>query len=66
MNGRNGWIWQLRKSFKPVKEDLLKIIEELTNNMEKDRLLKKNAMKNLHKLFNEEQNLKTYLEILKK
>ncbi len=66
MNGRNGWIWQLRNSFKPVKEDLLKIIEELTNNMEKDNLMKKNAMIHLHKLFNEEKNLKMYLEILRK
>ena len=66
MNGRNGWIWQLHNSFKPEKEDLLYIIQELANNIEKDSLLKKNASKHLHKLFNEEQNLKTYLEILRK
>lgn len=66
MNGRNGWIWELHNSFKPEKEDLLYIIQELANNMEKDSLLKKNASKHLQKLFNEEQNLKTYLEILRK
>ena len=66
MNGRNGWIWQLHNSFKPEKDDLLYIIQELANNIEKDSLLKKNASKHLHKLFNEEQNLKTYLEILRK
>ena len=43
INGKNGWIWKLHNSFKPVNEDLLNIIEEITNNMEKDTLMKKNA-----------------------
>ena len=66
INGKNGWIWKLHNSFKPVNEDLLNIIEEITNNMEKDTLMKKNATEHLHKLFDEEKNLDLYLEILRK
>ena len=66
LGGENGWIWKLHNSFKPVKNDLIKIIQEINNNKEKDLLTKKNATNHLNNLFNEEKNLNSYLEILKK
>ena len=38
----------------------------MTGNVKKDTLLKENAIKHLHELFNEEENLNSYIEILKK
>jgi len=66
LGGKNGWIWELHDSFKPHQSDLLNIIKELTGNVKKDTLLKENAIKHLHELFNEEENLNSYIEILKK
>ena len=47
-------------------EDLINIIEEMCNDIEKDVLIKENAMTHLYKLFNEEENLNSYIEIIKK
>lgn len=66
LDGKNGWIWELHNSFKPLKEDLINIIEEMCNDIEKDVLIKENAMTHLYKLFNEEENLNSYIEIIKK
>ena len=66
LGGKNGWIWKLHDSFKPQKSDLINIIEEMTDNIKKDTFLKQNAMKHLCELFNEEENLNSYIEILKK
>tara|TARA_X000001036_G_scaffold279691_1_gene259782 strand:- start:1230 stop:2372 length:1143 start_codon:yes stop_codon:yes gene_type:complete len=66
LGGKNGWIWELRDSFKPQKRDLINIIEEMTDNVKKDILLKENAMNHLREFFNEEENLNSYKEILKK
>ena len=66
LGGKNGWIWELHDSFRPQKQDLINIIEEMTDNIKKDTLIKKSAMKHLCELFNEEKNLNSYIEILKK
>ena len=66
LGGKNGWIWKLHDSFKPQKSELLNIIEEMTDNIKKDTFLKQNAMEHLCELFNEEENLNSYIEILKK
>ena len=66
LGGQNGWVWELHNSFKPLKKDLINIIQEITNNTEKDMLVKQNAMNHLSELFDEEKNLNSYIEILKK
>ena len=66
LGGKNGWIWKLHNSFQPLKKDLINIIEEISNDIEKDTLIKENAMSHINELFNEEENLNSYIEILKK
>jgi len=65
LDGKNGWIWNLKNNFKPEANQLFEIINRIANNPIDDQAKKNNAKNYLNKNFDEEKNFKEYLEIIK-
>jgi len=65
LDGKNGWVWNLKNNFKPEESQLFEIINRITNNPKDDQTKKSNAINYLNQNFDEEKNFKEYLEIIK-
>jgi len=63
-DGKYGWILPIENGKKPIPNELVRIIEEVENNIEKDNEIKKAAFTMLEKKFDENTNLNKYLEII--
>ena len=64
LDGKNGWVWDLKNNFKPEQDQLIKIINTISNNPRDDKIKKHNAFNYLNQNFDEEKNFKEYLEIV--
>ena len=65
LDGKNGWVWNLKNNFKPEENQLFEIINIIANNPRDDQTKKNNAINYLNQNFDEEKNFKEYLEIIK-
>ncbi len=65
LDGKNGWVWNLKNNFTPEANQLFEIINRIANNPEDDNAKKNNAKNYLIQNFDEEKNFKEYLEIIK-
>jgi len=64
LDGKNGWVWDLKNNFKPEQDQLIEIINTISNNPRDDQIKKHNAFNYLNQNFDEEKNFKEYLEIV--
>ena len=64
-DGINGWVWELENNFKPNKNNLIKILNNLKLNSFDDNNKRKNAQNLLFSTFDEDKNFQMYLELLK-
>ena len=64
-DGKNGWVWELENNFKPNKNNLIKILNNLKLNSFDDINKRKNAQNLLFSTFDEDKNFQMYLELLK-
>ena len=64
-DGKNGWIWELENNFKPNKNDLIEILNNLKLNSSDDINKRTNAQNLLFSTFDEDKNFQMYLELLK-
>ena len=62
--GEYGWILPLVQGKKPNSEDIVRIVKEVLRNEDKDQAMKKAAFEMIDVEFNEEKNLKKYLEYI--
>ena len=65
IDGKNGWVWELKNNFTPEKEELVEIIKKISTNPKNDENKKNNALNYLSENFDEQKNFKEYLEIIK-
>ena len=65
LDGKNGWVWNLKNNFTPEANQLFEIINRIANNPKDDQAKKNNAKNYLIQNFDEEKNFKEYLEIIK-
>ena len=64
-DGEYGWILPLVQGKKPNSEDIVRIVEEVLTNEDKDQAMKEAALEMIDLEFNEDKNLKKYLEYIK-
>lgn len=64
LDGKNGWVWELKNNFKPEEDRLFEIINKISNNPSDDQTKKNNAFNYLNEKFDENKNFKKYLEII--
>ena len=64
-DGKNGWVWELENNFKPNKNNLLEILNNLKLNSFDDTNKRNNAQNLLYSAFDEDKNFQKYLELLK-
>ena len=64
MDGKYGWVLPLVEGKKPRPEKIAEIINEILNNQIKDKAIKQSAYEMIETKFNEEKNLKKYLEYI--
>ena len=65
LDGKNGWVWNLKNNFTPEANQLFEIINRIANNPKDDQAKKNNAKNYLIQNFDEEKNFKEYLKIIK-
>jgi len=64
-DGKNGWVWELENNFKPNKNNLIEILNNLKLNSSDDISKRTNAQNLLFSTFDEDKNFQMYLELLK-
>ena len=64
-DGKNGWIWELENNFKPNKNNLIEILNNLKLNSSDDINKRTNAQNLLFSAFDEDKNFQMYLELVK-
>jgi len=64
-DGKNGWVWELENNFKPNKNDLVEILNNLKLNSSDDINKRTNAQNLLFSTFDEDKNFQMYLELVK-
>ena len=64
-DGKNGWIWELENNFKPNKNNLIEIFNNLKLNSSDDINKRTNAQNLLFSTFDEDKNFQMYLELVK-
>ena len=64
-DGKNGWVWELENNFKPNKNNLIEIFNNLKLNSSDDINKRTNAQNLLFSTFDEDKNFQMYLELLK-
>ena len=64
-DGKNGWVWELENNFKPNKNNLVEILNNLKLNFFDDTKKRTNAQNLLFSTFDEDKNFQMYLELLK-
>ena len=64
-DGKNGWVWELENNFKPNKNNLIEILNNLKLNSSDDINKRTNAQNLLFSTFDEDKNFQMYLELLK-
>ena len=64
-DGKNGWVWELENNFKPNKNNLIEIFNNLELNSFDDINKRTNAQNLLFSTFDEDKNFQMYLELLK-
>ena len=64
-DGKNGWIWELENNFKPNKNNLIEIFNNLELNSSDDINKRTNAQNLLFSTFDEDKNFQMYLELVK-
>ena len=64
-DGKNGWVWELENNFKPNKNNLVEILNNLKLNSFDDIKKRTNAQNLLFSTFDEDKNFQMYLELLK-
>ena len=64
-DGKNGWVWELENNFKPNKNNLIEILNNLKLNSYDDVNKRTNAQNLLFSTFDEDKNFQMYLELLK-
>lgn len=64
-DGKNGWIWELENNFKPNKNNLIEILNNLKLNSSDDINKRTNAQNLLFSTFDEDKNFQMYLELVK-
>ena len=64
-DGKNGWVWELEDNFKPNKNNLIEIFNNLELNSFDDINKRTNAQNLLFSTFDEDKNFQMYLELLK-
>lgn len=64
-DGKNGWVWELENNFKPNKNDLIEILNNLKLNSSDDINKRTNAQNLLFSTFDEDKNFQMYLELVK-
>ncbi len=64
-DGKNGWVWELENNFKPSKNSLIEILNNLKSNSYEDVNKRTNAQNLLFSTFDEDKNFQMYLELLK-
>ena len=64
-NGECGWVLPLVQGKKPNSEDIVRIVKEVLRNGDKDQAMKEAALEMIDLEFNEDKNLKKYLEYIK-
>ena len=64
-DGKNGWIWELENNFKPNKNNLIEILDNLKLNSSDDINKRTNAQNLLFSTFDEDKNFQMYLELVK-
>ena len=63
-NGECGWVLPLVQGKKPNSEDIVRIVKEVLRNEDKDQAMKEAAFEMIDLEFNEDKNLKKYLEYI--
>ena len=63
-NGECGWVLPLVQGKKPNSEDIVRIVKEVLRNGDKDQAMKEAAFEMIDLEFNEDKNLKKYLEYI--
>lgn len=64
-DGKNGWVWELENNFKPNKNNLIEILNNLKLNSSDDINKRTNAQNLLFSSFDEDKNFQMYLELVK-
>ena len=64
-DGKNGWVWELENNFKPNKNNLIEILNNLKLNSFDDINKRTNAQNLLFSTFDEDKNFQMYLELVK-
>ena len=64
-DGKNGWVWELENNFKPNKNNLIEIFNNLKLNSSDDINKRTNAQNLLFSTFDEDKNFQMYLELVK-
>jgi len=64
-DGKNGWVWELENNFKPNKNNLIEILNNLKLNSSEDINKRTNAQNLLFSTFDEDKNFQMYLDLLK-
>ena len=64
-DGKNGWVWELENNFKPNKNNLIEILNNLKLNSSEDINKRTNAQNLLFSTFDEDKNFQMYLELVK-
>lgn len=64
-DGKNGWVWELENNFKPNKNNLIEILNNLKLNSSDDVNKRTNAQNLLFSTFDEDKNFQMYLELVK-
>jgi len=64
-DGKNGWVWELENNFKPNKNNLIEILNNLKLNSSDDINKRTNAQNLLFSTFDEDKNFQMYLELVK-
>ena len=64
-DGEYGWVLPLVQGKKPDSEDIVRIVKQILTNEDRDQSIKDAAFEMINIEFNEEKNLKKYLEYIK-
>lgn len=63
-DGKNGWVWELENNFKPNKNNLIEIFNNLKLNSSDDINKRTNAQNLLFSTFDEDKNFQMYLDLV--
>lgn len=64
-DGEYGWVLPLVQGKKPDSQEIVRIVKQILKNEDKDQLIKDAAFEMINIEFNEDRNLKKYLEYIK-